>query len=265
MIWGGDYRVKLARHEGCVYLSFGEQNHCYYFPLVCHDLKQALALLIADAGERGLSFRMWGMTQEQNEQMEVAMPQTFDFSLDLAGSDYIYSAQELGELKGRKFEKKRNHLARFKRSYSYTYEDISPDNLSDCVSISTEWHQSNIAHGGASVDMEYCALRKAVVNYEQLGLQGGLIRIEGKPVAFTIGEEINSEVFLLHFEKALDGYDGLYAAINHEYAARHLAKYKYINREEDMGIEGLQKSKMSYHPVFLVEKYRAVLKEADNV
>lgn len=86
-----------------------------------------------------------------------------------------------------------------------------------------------------------------------------LIRIEGKPVAFTMGEEINSEVFDVHFEKALDGYDGLYPTINQEFAVRELTGYRLINREEDMGIPGLRKAKQSYYPAILLEKFSAEL------
>ena len=192
------------------------------------------------------------------------MPGGFAFSLDRPGSDYIYSAEDLVSLKGRKFEKKRNHLAKFKRTYNYTYEQISSDNIADCIDVSDQWRSVNAAQLGESVNKEYCAVRRAVDSYEQLALLGGLIRIEGKPVAFTIGEEVNPDVFLLHFEKALDGYDGLYPAINKEFAEHHLANYKFVNREEDMGVEGLRKSKLSYHPVLLLEKYRAVLKGVAN-
>ena len=97
-------------------------------------------------------------------------------------------------------------------------------------------------------------------SFEELALSGGLLRVDGKPVAFTVGEEINPEVYLLHFEKALNGYEGLYAAINHEYAAKNLENYRYINREEDLGIEGLRKAKLSYNPAILLEKYSATLR-----
>ena len=91
-------------------------------------------------------------------------------------------------------------------------------------------------------------------------MKGGLIRIDGKPVAFSIGEEVNPRGVVVHFEKALDGYNGLYPAINREFAARALSGYEYINREEDMGIEGLRKAKLSYYPAILLEKYMAVPK-----
>lgn len=264
MIWRGDYRVNVCQREKDVYLSFGEQPRTYYFPIVYHNLKDALEAMISDAHAKGFDFKMWGMTLEQTELMEQAMPGIFNFSLDRPGSDYIYSAEDLVNLKGRKFEKKRNHLAKFKRTHSYTYEDISLHNIADCIAISDEWRSVNAVQLGVSVGNEYCAVRRAMDNYEPLALLGGLIRVEGKPVAFTVGEEINPKVFLMHFEKALDGYDGLYAAINKEFAAHHLEKYQFVNREEDMGVAGLRKSKLSYHPVLLLEKYGAVLKRVTD-
>lgn len=259
MIWGGDYRVKVAQHEGQVFLSFGEKPHSYYFPLAYRDLTLAMSQLLADAAERGHDFRMWGLTKEHIDLIEAVMPERFDFSPDPSGFDYIYSTQELADLKGRKWEKKRNHLSRFRRTYSYTFNEVTASNLQECVAISEEWCKT--AQGGKSVGMEYCALIKAAENYESLGLQGGLIRVDGKAVAFTIGERLNSSTFLLHFEKALPEYDGVYAVINQEFADRHLRNYQYVNREEDMGIAGLRKAKLSYHPVFLVEKHVAVLRK----
>ncbi|MBS3950566.1 MAG: DUF2156 domain-containing protein [Peptococcaceae bacterium] len=261
MIWGGDYRVNVCQRQGEVFLSFGGQPHTYYFPIAYHDLRDTLSVMIADADNKGFDFRMWGMTAEQIALMDQALPGTFVFSIDRSGSDYIYSTQELASLKGRKFEKKRHHLAKFKKTYRYTYEGVTLHNIADCVAIADLWRSDNAAQLGDSVDKEYCALRRASDNFEQLGLLGGLIRVGGKPVAFTFGEEINPDVFLIHFEKALDGYDGLYAAINQEFAAHNLTKYQYVNREEDMGVEGLRKSKLSYHPVLLLEKYSAVVRE----
>jgi len=261
MIWGGDYRVKVSKGEENIFLSFGETQHSYYFPTVYRDLREALQLLIADAKERGISFRMWGLNDKHIKLMDEALPNTFSYELDRGGSDYIYSVQDLAELKGRKYEKKRNHLSRFRRTYqNVTYEGIKPENIADCINIAEEWREANLAYGSTTVNMEYCAFRKAVDNFAALHLSGGLIRIEGKPVAFTIGEEINPKVFLLHFEKALEAYDGLYAAINQEFAACCMRSYELVNREEDMDLEGLRKAKLSYHPVKLLEKYAAVLR-----
>lgn len=259
-IWRDTYHSKVCRYNGSILLCSGEHDHTYNFPLGKDNLTDALSAMITDSREKNMKFKMWGMTQKEIALMEQAMPNTFEYRFDRNGSDYIYSTKDLIDLAGRKFHGKRNHLAKFNRTYTYAYEDITPQNLSDCVQIAHEWCVTNGCNKENGLDKEGCALRKAFANYERLGFIGGLIKIDGKPVAFTIGEEINPRVFLLHFEKALNGYDGLYAAINHEFAVRHLAGYQYVNREEDMGIEGLRKAKLSYNPAILLQKYSAVLK-----
>lgn len=264
-IWGSTYHSKICNYKDTVFLCSGRHTFTYNFPIGHDDLTDALSVLIADSKERNVPFRMWGMTQKEIALMEQAMPNTFEYCLDRDGSDYIYNTQDLIELAGRKFHGKRNHLAKFNRTYSFTYEDITPQNLPDCVEVAREWCRANGGCGSESgLSGESCAMRRAFENYDQLHLSGGLIRIDGKPVAFTVGEEINPSVFLLHFEKALNGYDGLYAAINHEFAEHHLGGYQYVNREEDMGIEGLRRAKLSYNPTILLQKYSAVLKKCAN-
>jgi len=259
-IWSETYHSKVCRHNGSILLCSGEHSHTYNFPIGKDDLTDVLSAMIENSRENNMEFRMWGMTQAEITLMEQAMPNTFEYELDRNGSDYVYNTEDLIHLAGRKFHSKRNHLTKFKRTYSYTYEGITLQNLPDCVQIAKDWCIANGCNKENGLDKEGCALRKAFGNYEQLGLLGGLIRIEGKPVAFTIGEEINPNIFLLHFEKALNDYDGLYAAINQEFAEHQLAGYQYVNREEDMGIEGLRKAKLSYNPAFLLQKYSAVLK-----
>lgn len=253
-IWGEVYKHHACLHEGVLYSLYGGDSNIYGVP---HggDLPTALKVLVADARARGHRFRLWGMTKEQVAEVERVMPETFRSRLDRDGSDYIYHTSDLISLAGRKFHDKRNHLNRFRRTYAYTYEDITTQNMPDVAHITKEWISGHNASPVEDLFLEDCAISRAIKYYHELGLQGGLIRIEGQPVAFTLGEAINSDVFLVHFEKALSGYNGLYAAINQEFASRHLAKYKYVNREEDMGIEGLRNSKLSYNPAFLLEKY----------
>jgi len=259
-IWGEVYKHSACLHEGTLYSLYGGDSNIYGVP---HggDLLTALKLLMADARAKGHRFRLWGMTAEQVAEVEKEMPGIFRYRLDRDGSDYIYHTADLVTLAGRKFHDKRNHLNRFRRSYNYTYEELKEHNLEDAMLITKEWIQGNSASAAEDLFLEDCAITRAIKHYGPLGLQGGLIRIAGKPVAFTLGEAINSDVFLVHFEKALSGYNGLYTAINQEFASRHLAKYKYVNREEDMGIEGLRHSKLSYNPAFLLEKYIVNLQE----
>ena len=260
-LWSCAYGTRVCQHDGWVLRCSGtEGNRFYQLPLGPGDLRSKVELLLADAKEAGCKFRLWGLTKQETEHLEEAMPGMFRFQLDRDASDYIYASQDLIHLADRKFHGKRNHLARFQRSYNWSYEDITPENYADCKKIAHEWCVQNGGCGKEDgTDDETCAINMAFRSFEELKLSGGLLRVDGKPVAFTVGEEINPEVYLLHFEKALSGYEGLYAAINHEYAANHLENYRYINREEDLGIEGLRKAKLSYNPAILLEKYSATL------
>lgn len=259
-IWKNTYFSKVCRVGDCTLFCFSGPLHTYNMPLCGSDrLAEMVELMISDAAERENRFQLWGVTEEQTAVLEQLFPGRFRFETDRNGSDYIYKAEDLINLSGRKYHGKRNHIAQFERRYDWSYEDLFAGNLEDCRTVAKEWckvHGCRDAHGFPS---EPCAIDRALDNFDALHLGGGLIRIDGKPVAFTIGEEINSRIYLLHFEKALDGYDGLYAVINHEYAARHLGGYELINREEDMGIEGLRKAKLSYHPEILLNRYRVTL------
>ncbi len=260
-LWKDSFFSKVCRFRDHMLLASGAPFHVYNFPVGGSAPYDAIPELIKDAQERGFPFKMWGVTADCVEELEKNYPGKFVFQLDRNGSDYIYETADLINLSGRKFHGKRNHLAQFDRDYDWSYEDISQENIKDCIDVADQWCKANGGCEQRGSQMEGCALKRAFDHFDELELAGGLIRIEGKPVAFTIGEEINSEVYLLHFEKALDGYNGLYAAINHEFAAHHLAGYKYVNREEDMGIEGLRKAKLSYRPAILLEKYSVTLKE----
>ena len=218
-----------------------------------------------DARERGIPFRMWGVTQETLEEFESLFPGKFDYIPLRDDFDYIYRSEDLISLAGRKLHGKRNHLAQFNRSYQWTYEDVTRDNFRDCLEVAHAWCLKNGSCGEDGRSEENCAVASSLHNFEALHMKGGLIRIDGKPVAFSIGEEVNPRCFVVHFEKALDGYNGLYPAINREFAARALSGYEYINREEDMGIEGLRKAKLSYYPAILLEKYMAVPKGRNAV
>ncbi len=258
-IWSGSYHTRVCRWENLLLTSYGAAAVTYGFPVGAKTQQQLLGALEAlrqDAREHGRPLKLWGMTQQECEQLEQVMPGFFQFSSTPNDSDYLYASQDLATLAGRKYHSKRNHIARFRRQYSYTYEKVTPENLADCEEVARQWCQ---AHGcGGELKDENCAIVRTLRHYQELGFCGGLIRIEGKPVAFTAGEEINPTVFDIHFEKALDGYDGLYTLINQEFAAHELTGYQWINREEDMGIEGLRKAKNSYYPALVLEKFTAI-------
>ena len=259
-IWRWTYRRRICRYRDFLLSGFGQELHSYVVPEGIGDRREAVEVLMEDARERGIPFRMWGVTQETLEEFEILFPGKFDYLPLRDDFDYIYRSEDLISLAGRKLHGKRNHLAQFNRSYQWTYEDVTHDNFRDCLEVAHAWCLKNGSCGEDGRSDENCAVACALHNFDALRMKGGLIRIDGKPVAFSIGEEVNPRCFVIHFEKALDGFNGLYPAINREFAAHALSGYEYINREEDMGIEGLRKAKLSYYPAILLEKYMAVPK-----
>lgn len=261
-IWGEINNQKVCRYKNTIFFRIEENEALVYnFPVGTDALEDSLKAIIEDAREKKLALKFWNITKEEIDKLEQVMAGRFEYTCLRNEADYIYYSQDLINLSGRKYHSKRNHLSNFKLNYKYTYESITPENISDCIEIAKKWRQEKGEDESGYLYKEDFALNKAFEKFEQLDFKGGIIKIEGKPVAFTVGEEINDQTYLIHFEKALNGYDGLYAAINNEFATVQLSKYKYINREEDMGIEGLRKAKLSYKPAILLEKYIAVLKD----
>ena len=176
------------------------------------------------------------------------------------GSDYVYLAEDLAELKGKKYHSKRNHLNRFYEN-DWSFEPITHENMSECIAMNEIWCSENICEFGCddndsrSKEDESCIVRCSFKYYDKLGYKGGLIRVNGEAQAFCFGEEAADDTFVVHVEKALRNYQGAYTAINREFVRSLCGRYKYINREEDTGEENLRKAKLSYYPVFLEDKF----------
>lgn len=164
--------------------------------------------------------------------------------------DYLYKREDLVNLKGKKYHSKRNHISIFDKTYNWVYEDITRENFDEVLEFSKEWYNEN---KNDSLKAELQGLKKIFNYFDYLGAKGGLIRVDGKIVAYTLGTPINKNVFDINFEKALKNYNGAYTVINREFASRLTTEY--INREDDIGIPGLRKAKMSYYPSKLLKKY----------
>ena len=174
--------------------------------------------------------------------------------------DYVYLQEDLANLKGRRYHGQKNHYNAFKKENpDYVFETINPENYAECLNFGEEWCKERMKED-PSIYWELRALQEAFVNFEALGLRGGAIRINGKIQAFNLGKAINNEVCDQNIEKANHEIRGLYAAIQTECARYVWPDMKYINREEDMGAEGLRKAKEALHPVFMVKKYNLLIK-----
>lgn len=253
-VWREVYHSQICRYQDFLLRKYGD---FYTIPLGEGDLVNALDVMRQDAAQKGIPFALTGLTKDEVNRLEELLPGRFAYQEDRNAADYIYHSEDLIRLAGKKYHGKRNHISKFKRLYSWNYEELGKENMEECMALAREWCVQYGCSEENGLDKEACALRETFEHFDQLGFVGGMIRVEGKPVAFTIGEEINEEAFVVHFEKALSDYTGSYTIINREFAAYSLSGYRYINREEDLGLEGLRKAKLSYHPALLLERFNA--------
>lgn len=174
--------------------------------------------------------------------------------------DYIYLQEDLANLSGKKYHSKRNHISAFSKQYSWEFKKITRDNISDILECAEVWYKQNSERFDKYMQCEKNGIKLILDNMDLLDVRGGAIYIDGKVVAFTLGSPINRDIFDIHIEKALPQYAAAYTVINNEFA-KTLTEYKYINREDDLGLEGLRKAKLSYKPNILLKKYSAVSKK----
>ncbi len=172
---------------------------------------------------------------------------------DRKNFDYLYRADELAELPGKRFHKKRNHVNAFHRQYDYSVDSLTRENEADARAILERWRASR------EDEADYEEALEGLGHREHFGMGGIVVYVDGFPVGYAMGEPIGqSDTFIVHVEKALPDYRGLYQFLNQAFARRIAERYTYINREQDLGDPGLRQAKMTYRPCGFVEKYRAV-------
>jgi hypothetical protein len=255
--WKHLYNTTFAIKDDFLFIRFQtvEDLPGYLFPLGDGDLKKAIEQIIRDAQERIAPFRLYAITQEMFDRIETVLPGHFSYQKVRAWYEYIYSSQDLISLVGKKYQAKRNHINKFKRTYCWEYLPITRNIIPDCLKLYNRWC---IENGGRNTEQslieERIATEKVFHNYEKLGLTGGALRINGEILAYSYGQPLGKDTFGVHAEKCLYDIDGGFAMINQQFAEHNCAGYPYINREEDLGLESLRQAKMSYHPAILLEK-----------
>lgn len=263
-LWG---RQHMAFIHGCVvFFSHFNGKSVYPFPIGNGDRRTAVLEVLQDARERGIPCRFTGLNEEDMAQLEQWFPGQFHFRCDRDSFDYVYEIDALADLKGKKLQKKRNHLNRFRSEHpDYRVEPLSCANLEPVRHMVNTWYQTRMRlDPEGDYLLENIALAKAFRHFEELGLEG-LVLLEGDQVlAVTLGSRLSGDTFDIHFEKAREDIDGCYSAINAEFARYLRLKYpevKFLDREDDMGLPGLRKAKTSYYPHHLAEKCWAIRKE----
>ncbi|MEG1878239.1 MAG: phosphatidylglycerol lysyltransferase domain-containing protein [Pseudoflavonifractor sp.] len=267
--WKDAYHHALARMDGFLLVRLcGGLGCSYLYPAGQGDLRAVILALEAEAQNKGEPLRLVCLTGRQIAELEAAFPGEFEFTPDRDGFDYLYEIDHLADLKGKQLHAKRNHVNHFLGSNpGWVYEEVSSENLGDCLRMDEEWYRRNREREGAAqaedLGNEGLALRLAIRHFETLGLEGGLLRVFGEVVAFTMGDLLSSDTFDVHFEKAYSDLRGAYATINQQFSAWVRQKHpnvRYLNREDDMGVAGLRTAKNSYYPDLMIEKHSAVRK-----
>lgn len=253
--WSEYYKVSVAREGDTLFIKSGDDSDfSFAYPAGKFEIKQVFDVVLEYFRSKNVQFSMYGITSEQKAEIEKVFPGKFEFESDRAYFDYIYSSEKLATLSGKKYHGKRNHISKFNRLYEWRYERITAENIDDCRKMADKWFEL-MEKTKKELEPEKSALKLAFDNFEALDYVGGMIKIGDETAAFTIGERLNSNTFCTHFEKALLHFEGAYTAINNEFAKNELSSYEYVNREEDIGLEGLRKAKLSYYPEILLEKY----------
>ncbi|MDR1115353.1 MAG: phosphatidylglycerol lysyltransferase domain-containing protein [Tannerella sp.] len=262
--WSFLYESEYAIMNDFLFLRFyveqkGRRHLAYMFPVGNGDLKTAIEIMEDDAEHAGYSLLILGVTPDSKDKINAAFPESFTYITERDFFDYIYLREDLVTLKGKRLQPKRNHINKFEKQYEYAYLPITPDIIGQCMEVERIWCKANINENDREdLAHEHRSMTFAMNRFDELGLQGGTIVVDGKIIAFTYGSPINSHTFGVHVEKADVSYEGIFSVINREFASRIPEQYTYINREEDLGIPGLRKSKLSYNPVILLEKNAAV-------
>ena len=265
-LWG---RQKAAfLQDQIVFFSQFNRKSVYLFPVGPGDRKAALDAIIGDARERGIPCRLTGLLAEDCETVERLYPGQFRFHHDRDSYDYVYDINGLAELRGKKYQKKRNHLNRFLSLYPDCHgAPVTKENDKEVRQMIEKWYVLREQEDpSADFHMEKAAIFKALEHRKELGMECFALYINNACVAMSMASPLSETVFDIHFEKALDKFEGVYAAINYFFTRYIREKYgavKYLNREDDMGLPGLRNAKLSYRPDYMIEKSWACLLEEE--
>lgn len=277
-IWQEFYNTKITQFKGDICL-FSDTNTTpekeFFFPPlgqsnvlealdVCFDfmLSRNIQPIVRRASEKFVHAHL------SNQNRYVAKE-------DLDISDYIYRAEDMINLSGRRYHGQRNFIKRFKQNYpNHSTEFLNRENISECIRFNNEWLENKLLALSQKLDIhsdpppdgivflkaEAETARKILSNFEKLGLTGLAVRIDGSIRAFTVGEKLNNQIALIHIEKADHSYLGLSQFLSQTFCEQAWADCEYINRMEDLGIEGLRRAKLALGPHHMAKKYNIILK-----
>lgn len=259
-IWQKIYNTKIAEKDGFLFSVSGKKadKMSFLFPAGGKDIKKAVEELEAFCRESGMAMNFHSLNREQAEWLKQFYPEKFEFIQARDAGDYVYTAESLKTLKGKKLSSKRNHINRFiQNNPDWVYENMNESNINEALKMHEKWCDLAECDEEPGLADESCAVRRAFKYFNELCLSGGVLRAGGKVAAFSMGDPLNKNTFLVHIEKAYADIQGAYPMINKQFVIHNCDGYEFVNREEDTGDEGLRKAKLSYQPYEIIEKFNA--------
>lgn len=257
LLWEPFYNQSFAIKDNSLFVRFEtEKNNCFFLLPFSEDFEKSLNLLEAYAKANNIPLCLLAEQGERLEAFRLIFGDRYNITEIREDFEYIYSAELLKTLPGKKLHSKRNHISAFSRKYSWSYEALEKSNLDEVFKMADIWAESmETEEERDSVLSESAAMKRVLPFMDSLEISGGVLRVDGEVVAFCFGAPINDRVFDVQVEKALPEFREAYSVINREFVAHLPQQFIYINREDDMGIEGLRKAKLSYKPEILLKKY----------
>lgn len=261
-VWQDVYHNMIAVKNDSLFIKSEEDGVPTFRLPIGGNMEKGLKEIISYCG--GKMPRFWNPSGESLLRLPSWFYEKYDFHEERDAFDYIYLQSALSSLQGKKYHSKRNHISTFSKQYNWHYEKITDQNIGKVRLCAKEWYEKNVDRLDKYMLCEKKGVELILNNIKALNITGGAIFVEDKAVAFTLGSPINQNVFDIHIEKALPEFATAYTVINREFAANELQGYKYINREDDMGLEGLRKAKLSYKPEILLKKFFCTPKDEIN-
>lgn len=261
-LWARFYHVVWAEvGDTVIFRSEFGGGYSYTYPAGKGDRRAALEQILKECETKGHAFRLHGVSKAEYEELERYFPGRFKVEWPRDAEDYVYETEKLIRLSGKKYHSKKNHINQFKAACpDWSYEPVTDDNVEECFQMALEWRTLNGCEDDPEKNKEMCVSLNSLRLFKELELRGGLLRVNGKVVAFTLGEPVCDDTFVIHIEKAYADLHGAYPMINQQFLEHEVSGYTYVNREDDAGEEGLRKAKLSYHPAFMAEKGNVTLK-----
>lgn len=260
-MWDNRFEQYVCTVEGRLVTRLTRNGETWFaFPVGSGDVSPAMDFMKDYCRKNGIPLKICGIC---NEHLPL-LNSEFSLSPDRAFSDYIYSVEALSTYAGKHLHGKKNFCNRFEKEHCWSFEAITADNISLCRAMLSEWHEKEAQRLEGNIVHEDRALSIAFESFDALNLEGGILFADGKAVGFSIGEVLWGDTFCVHFEKAFSDIAGAYPMVCREMArliGKNHPNICYVNREDDMGIDALRKSKLSYKPEYILEKHTAIWQE----